>query len=285
MVKNKKLGRGLSSLLPEDEPLEEGQEVFYCPVEAIRPSPFQPRFHKKDKNIEELALSIRENGILQPLLVKEVTPGIYEIVTGERRWRAARLAGLERVPVIVRDLSPQEVLELALIENLQREDLNPIEEARGYQRLIKEFGLTQEEIARKVGRQRSTIANVLRLLKLPQEIQEDVLEGRLSAGHARVLLSVEDKNLMLSLRNEILSKGLSVRQIEVLVKRLRKIKDKKGERSSRDPNVVFLERELQELLGTKVRLLWSKGKTRLTIEFHSTEQLESFIERLKSQSV
>ncbi len=285
MAGNKRLGlgRGLSSLLPEETISEETQEIFYCPIEAIRPSSFQPRFYKKDENIQELAASIKEKGILQPILVREITPGIYEIIAGERRWRAAKLAGLERIPVIVKALSSQEILELALIENLQREDLNPIEEARGYQRLIKEFGLTQEEVAKKVGRQRSTIANALRLLKLPKDIQEDILEGRLSAGHARALLSLEDKNLMRKLRNEIISKGLSVRQTETLAKKLREAKDIKQQKSFKDPNIVALEQELQELLGTKVKLLWSKGKTKLTIEFHSTEEFETFLDHLRKQ--
>ncbi len=283
MVKDKKrgLGRGLSSLLPEELSLEESPEVFYCPIEAIRPSPLQPRFHRKEENLEELAASIKERGILQPLLVREVTPGIYELIAGERRWRAAKLAGLERVPVILHDLSPQEALELALIENLQREDLNPIEEARGYQRLMEEFGLTQEEVAQKVGRERPTVANALRLLKLPEDIQEDVLEGCLSAGHARALLGLGDETLMRRVRDEIVTKGLSVRQTEALVKRLREEKETPKTQAKSDPNLAVLEQELQELLGTKVRLSWKKNKGRLTIEFHSTEQFESFLERLR----
>ncbi len=273
----KALGRGLSSLLPEGT-LEETPEVFFCPLEAIRPSPYQPRL-KKDEGLEELAASVREKGILQPLLVREVTPGLYELVAGERRFRAAKLAGLERVPVIVRDLSPQEALELALIENLQREDLNPIEEARGYARLLEEFGLTQEEIAQRVGRDRSTIANALRLLKLPPDIQEDVLEGRLSAGHARALLSLPHESLMRRVRDEIVIRGLSVRQTEALVKRLKE--EKKTPSSQPDPDLLALERELQELLGTKVKLSWGKKKGRLTIEFYSSEQFEAFLERLR----
>jgi len=283
LVKDKKrgLGRGLSSLLPEELSLEESPEVFYCPIEAIRPSPLQPRFYRKEENLEELAASIKEKGILQPLLVREVTPGIYELIAGERRWRAAKLAGLERVPVILRDLSPQEALELALIENLQREDLNPIEEARGYQRLMEEFGLTQEEVAQKVGRERPTVANALRLLKLPEDIQEDVLEGRLSAGHARALLGLGDETLMRRVRDEIVTKGLSVRQTEALVKRLREEKETPKRQKESDPNLAVLEQELQELLGTKVRLTWRENKGRLTIEFRSTEQFESFLERLR----
>ncbi len=278
MAKEKKgLGRGLSSLLPEDA-FEEDTEIFFCPLEAISPSPYQPRL-AKDEGLEELAASIKEKGILQPLLVREVTPGFYELVAGERRYQAAKMAGLERVPVIVKDLSPQEVLELALIENLQRKDLNPIEEARGYQRLIDEFGLTQEEVAQKVGKDRSTIANALRLLKLPEDLQEDVLTGRISAGHARALLSLENPALMRRVRQEILAKGLSVRQTEALVKAL--TTPRKNLKPSPDPNLAALERELGELLGTRVKLSWGKKKGRLTIEFYSTEQFEAFLEKIR----
>ncbi len=278
MAKEKKgLGRGLSSLLPEDT-FEENTEIFFCPLEAISPSPYQPRL-AKDEGLEELAASIKEKGILQPLLVREVTPGFYELVAGERRYQAAKMAGLERVPVIVKDLSPQEVLELALIENLQRKDLNPIEEARGYQRLIDEFGLTQEEVAQKVGKDRSTIANALRLLKLPEDLQEDVLTGRISAGHARALLSLENPALMRRVRQEILAKGLSVRQTEALVKAL--TTPRKNLKPRPDPNLAALERELGELLGTRVKLSWGKKKGRLTIEFYSTEQFEAFLEKIR----
>jgi len=279
--KERGLGRGLASLLPEEPALEESPEVFFCPVEAIRPSPWQPRSLHDEESLAELAASIKEKGILQPLLVREVTPGLYELVAGERRWRAAKLAGLKRVPVIVRDLSPQEALELALIENLQREDLNPIEEARGYQRLIQEFGLTQEDVAQKVGRDRSTIANALRLLKLPEDLQEDVLSGRLSAGHARALLSLPEAALMRRLRDEILAKGLSVRQTEALVRKWREEKEASKVKQESDPNLLALEDELKRLLGTKVRLSWGKRKGRLVIEFHSTEQFEAFLEKLR----
>ena len=278
LPKEKKgLGRGLASLLPE-ETLETEKEIFFCPVEAIRPSPYQPRL-KKEEGLEELVASIKAKGIIQPLLVREVTPGIYELVAGERRFEAAKKAGLKRVPVIVRELTPQEALELALIENLQRKDLNPIEEALGYERLIREFGLTQEEVAQKVGRDRSTVANSLRLLKLPQDIQEDILAGKLSAGHARALLALPTEELMRKVKEEILERGLSVRQTEALVKKI--LEEKKVSPPPKDPNLEVLEKELAELLGTKVRLSWGKKKGRLTIEFYSTEQFENFLEQLR----
>ncbi len=260
--------------------LEENPEVFLCPIEAIRPSPWQPRTFYDEEALAELAASIKEKGVLQPLLVRELTPGLYELVAGERRWRAAKLAGLERVPVIVRDLSPQEALEWALIENLQREDLNPIEEARGYKRLMEEFQLTQEEVARKVGRDRSTIANALRLLKLPEDIQEDLLAGRLSAGHARAILSLGVPAQMRKLRDLILAKGLSVRQAEALARKMKE-ESPPSPPPAKDPNLLALETELGEILGTKVQLKWGKRKGRLVIEFHSSEQFEAFLERLR----
>ncbi len=277
--KSKGLGKGLGALLPEDA-LSPETEIFYCPLEALRPSPYQPRIKKE--GLEELAASIKEKGILQPLLVREITPGLYEIVAGERRFQAARLAGLEKIPVIVKELSAQEAVELALIENLQREDLNPIEEARGYQRLLEEFGLTQEEIACKVGKSRTAIANTLRLLRLPEDIQEDLLEERLSAGHARALLALENPQLMRKVRNEILKKGLSVRQTEALVKRLKETPTTPSSRKT-DPDLLALEQEFAEILGTKVRFIWRGKKGRLTIEFYSPEQVEAFLARLRGE--
>ena len=276
------MGKGLEALLPEESfPDAGGEEIFYCPLEALRPSPYQPRL-QKEKGLEELAASIKEKGLLQPLLVREITPGIYEIVAGERRFQAAQLAGIDKVPVIVKDISPQEALELALIENLQREDLNPIEEARGYQRLMEEFGLTQEEVAQKVGKSRTAVANTLRLLRLPEDIQEDLLEERLTAGHARALLALEDIELMRKVRQEILKRGLSVRQTEALVKKLKKEGPSSVERVI-DPDILALEREFAEVLGTKVRFIWRGKKGRLTIEFYSPEQAEALLARLRGE--
>ena len=280
MAKGKGLGRGLEALLP-DESWEGEGEVFHCPVEALRPSPFQPRL-KKEAGLEELVASIKEKGLLQPLLVREITPGLYEIVAGERRFQAAKKAGLNKVPVIVKELSDQEALELALIENLQREDLNPLEEAMGYARLMKEFGLTQEEVAQRVGKSRTAVANTLRLLKLPEDLKEDLLQGRLSAGHARALLALEDEGLMRKVRAEILKKGLSVRQTEALVARLKE-KKPPSPPPSKDPDLLSLERELQEILGTRVKFSWRGKKGRLTIEFSSPEQFEAFLNRLREE--
>ncbi|OAG28687.1 ParB/RepB/Spo0J family partition protein [Thermodesulfatator autotrophicus] len=279
--KEKGLGRGLEALLPEEDFLDTPTEIFMCPIEALRPSPYQPRL-QKDKGLEELASSVKEKGLLQPILAREITPGIYEIVAGERRFQAARLAGLEKVPVIVKELSPQEALELALIENLQREDLNPIEEARGYQRLMEEFGLTQEEVAQKVGKSRAAIANTLRLLKLPDYIQEDIFEERLSAGHARALLGLaENETLLKHVRDEVIKRGLSVRQTEELVKRLKAGARTKKREKPKDPNLLALEQELAEVIGAKVKISWGGQKGKLVIEFHSSEQFENFLEKLR----
>ena len=276
--KERGLGKGLEALLPEKSWQDEPQ-IFFCPLEAIKPSPYQPRV-KKDAGLEELAASIKEKGVLQPLIVREITPGLYELVAGERRFQAAKLAGVENVPVIVKELSDQEALELALVENLQREDLNPIEEARGYARLMEEFGLTQEEIARRVGKSRAAVANTLRLLKLPEEIQEDLLAERLTAGHARALLALAEPHLMKRVRDEIVRRGLSVRQTEALVKGLKKEKPSKP---AKDPNLLALEQELADLLGTKVRFDWRGKRGRLTIEFYSPEQFEAFLNRLREE--
>ena len=276
--KERGLGKGLEALLPEKSWQDEPQ-IFFCPLEAIKPSPYQPRV-KKDAGLEELAASIKEKGVLQPLIVREITPGLYELVAGERRFQAAKLAGVENVPVIVKELSDQEALELALVENLQREDLNPIEEARGYARLMEEFGLTQEEIARRVGKSRAAVANTLRLLKLPEEIQEDLLAERLTAGHARALLALAEPHLMKRVRDEIIRRGLSVRQTEALVKGLKKEKTPKP---AKDPNLLALEQELADLLGTKVRFDWRGKRGRLTIEFYSPEQFEAFLNRLREE--
>ncbi|QJA06074.1 ParB/RepB/Spo0J family partition protein [Thermosulfurimonas marina] len=275
-AKKKRLGRGLAALLPEAE-----GELREVPVEAILPSPFQPRRRFSEEDLQELAESIREKGVLQPLLVREVGAGTYELVAGERRLRAARMAGLREVPVLVKNFSDEEALAVALVENLQREDLNPLEEAEGYRRLMEEFGFSQEEVARRVGKDRSTVANALRLLRLPEEIKEDLWEGRLSAGHARALLALETPELMLAARREVLRRGLSVRETERLVRRL-----KEGPRPRKtppeDPDLLALSEELSRLTGARVKVEMARGKPRLRLDFPGLEEAERFLERLRS---
>ena len=280
MAKKKGLGRGLESLLsPGGIPDKETPDLFLCPVEKIRPNPSQPRQEMDAAALDSLTRSIRENGVLQPLVVRETGEG-YEIVCGERRWRAAQRAGLRRVPVVIKDVSPAKLLELALIENIQREDLNPIEEALAYKRLMHEFGLSQAEVARRVGRERSTVSNAIRLLRLPQDIQQDVAAGILSPGHARALLMVEDPDAMKSLRDEIVSKGLNVRQAEQAARRIEK-KRAPGRQGVYDPDIARVEDELTLLSGLKARLKPLKKGGKIEFKYQTLEELEGFLQLLK----
>ncbi len=280
MSKRMGLGRGLESLLsPEAIPDRDTPDIFMCPIEKIRPNPSQPRLEMDQEALEALARSIEENGILQPLVVREVED-LYEIICGERRWRAAQKAGLTRVPVVIKDVSPSQVLELALIENIQREDLNPVEEAIAYRRLIEDFGLNQKEVAKRVGKERSTIANSIRLLNLPQPILRDLSAGRLSAGHARALLMVDDEEKMFKLRDEILTKGLNVRQAETAAKRLNQRPARKRAKIP-DPNIERLEEELCLLSGLKVNIKPLKTGGKIELRYSKSDELDIFLERLR----
>ena len=276
-MKKKALGKGLSELIPE---IEESP-IKYIPIDNILYSPFQPRIQfKEDEDFEELVKSIKERGILQPILVRKKGEDLYECVAGERRLRAAKKAGLKEVPAVIKNFTDEEVLLIALIENLQRKNLNPLEEALGYKNLIEKFGYTQEEIAEKVGKDRATVANLLRLLKLPSIIQEDLLEERLTVGHAKALLSLDEEEKQIYVRNLILKKGLSVRETEKLVGRLQKgeISQKKKEL---DPDLVSLSEELSKIVGTPVQIVTKKKKTYFIFEFNELEKAEKFIEKLK----
>ncbi|BCV23786.1 ParB/RepB/Spo0J family partition protein [Gelria sp. Kuro-4] len=268
------LGRGLAALLPAveaqgDEPVRE------VPVKEIRPNSFQPRRVFDEEKLAELAESVRAHGVLQPVVVRAVIGG-FELVAGERRWRAAQLAGLERVPVVVRELSDAEMMEIALIENLQREDLNPLEEATAYQRLLQEFGLTQEELARRLGKSRSHIANIIRLLNLPAGVQEYVSRGTISMGHARALLALEDAELQNQVCRQVVTKNLSVRETENLIRSLltRKKQQKKKKPAALDPWMVEVETNLKHALATQVRIKPGRRGGRIEIEYYSTEDLE-----------
>jgi len=240
------------------------------PLDSISPNPFQPRDGFAEAEIEELARSISQNGVLQPLVVRRHGHG-YQLIAGERRWRAARMAKLERVPVIVREASDMEALELALVENLQREDLNPLEEARAYRRLIDEFGLSQEEIARRVSKSRSAVANALRLIGLPEAIQAEIRAGRLSGGHARAIAGAPPA-AQIALARQVMAQRLSVRETERLVRRA--ASKMEGDRSA-------LEDRLRRALGTKVRIVArSNGSGRVEIEYYSLDELQGLIDRL-----
>jgi len=262
------LGRGLEALLPKT-----GAGVVRLPLASIRPNPRQPRKRFAEESLKELADSIREKGLLQPLLVRPQGDG-YELVAGERRYRAALMAGLQEVPAVVKDLTDREALELALVENLQREDLSPVEEARGYQALL-EMGLTQEEVARRVGKARSTVANALRLLQLPPEALEALERGEITAGHARALLMLEPEDRLWGLK-EILEKGLSVRQAEALRERLAMTPKRPAEPSP-------LSLELSRHLGLPVRVVGGK-KGKVVIQYRSLEELEVLLRRLGYQT-
>jgi ParB family transcriptional regulator, chromosome partitioning protein len=278
MAQKRGLGRGLSALIPGAEPTQTTvQEISLAELEV---NPFQPRRHFNQAALEELAATIREHGVLTPVVVRRGPRGL-QVIAGERRIRAARLAGLTRIPAVVKDASDSQALEMALVENLQREDLNPLESAEAYQRLIEEFRLTQEEVAGRLGRDRSSVTNALRLLKLPRHIQEDLATGVLSEGHARALLGLEKPADQLKARDAVVKRGLSVRETEALVRRLRGGSPARpGHPETQDPNLAALEDQLRAVLGTKVRIVRDgKGGT-LQINFFSDDDLTRIVEAI-----
>ena len=283
MIKMKGLGRGLDALLSgSDRP--QGDEQRNLPVERLRPGKYQPRTHMEEGALMELAASIKSQGVMQPILVRAVerTPGAerYEIVAGERRWRAAQLAGLSEVPVLVRDIPDEQALAMALIENIQRENLNPLEEAQGLQRLIDEFGLTHQEAADAVGRSRPAASNLLRLLQLTAPVQNLLMTGQLDMGHARALLPVASGQ-QLGLAQRIVQKGLSVRETERLVQQLLSPPVKAPERVM-DRDLLRLQEELSDGLGATVAIRANKkGAGKLTIDFDGLDQLDGLIFRLR----
>lgn len=272
------LGRGLEALIPQEKEKEE-RRVVEIPLAEIRPSPFQPRRRFDDTALDDLAASIRGHGVLSPVIVRQTTDG-YELIAGERRVRAAERAGLERVPAVVREASSAQMLEVALIENLQREDLNPIEEAGVYHRLVEEFGMTQEEVATRVGKDRASIANTLRLLKLPARIQGDMIEGSLSAGHGRALLALENRAIQLKVRASIIKRSLSVRATELFVKRLKAVPAEKPRGAAQHPELASVEERLRRALASKVRIVRSGRRGRIEVEFYSDEDLERLIQKI-----
>lgn len=277
---NKVLGKGLSALIPEkSKPSSEG--VTYLKTESIKDNSLQPRTNYDDEKLENLKASIKEKGVLQPILVRQKND-TYEVVAGERRLRAARSLNLAQVPVIIKEVSDQEALVIALIENIQREELNPIEEAEAYKRLIEQFHYTQEAVAHSVGKDRSTVANLMRLLNLPENIKKTVYDGKLSVGHARALLSIEsvvERNRLFDLT---IKKQLSVRELENLV-----VAGGKGgsrrekQKKVKDYEVISLEEELQKTLGTKVRIIFQKKRGKIVIEYYSLNDLDRIIQLIR----
>ena len=282
MAVRRGLGKGLNAIIGEAMLEEERHESrgMEIPLERLSANPFQPRAEFDAEKLEELAESIKLHGVLQPVVVRRFGDD-YQIIAGERRWRAAQMAGLKAIPAVVRDLDDAGMIQVALIENLQREDLNPIEEAAAYRKLMDEFDMTQEQLSATLGKSRSAIANAVRLLNLPDEVQEHVAQGRLSGGHARCLLAVSGTDLQLRLADEVIEKGLSVRQTEELVKKLaRNVSRETMESIPRtpDPDVVAVMRRLGERLGTKVKITGSSGKGKLEIEYYSEDDLERILE-------
>jgi ParB family transcriptional regulator, chromosome partitioning protein len=283
MVQRKALGKGLEALIPNmnESGAAKPEGLLLAALDEIHPSPLQPRRIFDQGKIEELANSIRENGIIQPLVVKRGVDG-FELIAGERRWRAAQKAGLERVPVIVKDVEEKNRLELSLIENIQREDLNVIEEAEAYQNLIEQFGYTQEEIGKRVGKSRTSVTNTLRLMKLNKKIKDDLTQNKINMGHARAYLGLDSSAQQMEVHNAVIKKGLSVRQTETLVKRMKRgvkehVPGKQGDTHE------FILAELRKTLGTKVTIN-SRGKRgKLIIEFYSPEELERIFELIKGR--
>lgn len=280
------LGRGLKALIPESSSME--GNVREIPLDQIDRNVDQPRQRFDEAELEELSQSIATHGVLEPVIVRPIQ-GRYELVVGERRWRAAQLAGLEGIPAIVRDLDDRSAMELALVENLQREDLNPIEEADAFRRLMIEFDLTQEEVAARVGKKRSTVANRLRLLELEDELKDAIQSGQLSAGHAKALLGVESSDQRLQLAWKAIDEGLSVRAVEELargdgVEQPKKAKRSSGRlRSTIDPLLQDVEERLRHSLGTKVRVVGKGERGKIEIEYYSEDEMQRIIEFLAGQ--
>lgn len=277
MVKKTGLGRGMGALLTAVE--DERSSFFSCPIEEIRPNRSQPRKTFTSEKLEELTASIREKGIIQPLVVRKKSDH-YELIAGERRWRAAQKAGLREVPVVIQDVSDDTALEMALIENIQREDLNAVEEAEAYHALLENFGLSQEELAKRVGKERSTVANALRLLKLPPEIKRDIAEDRLAMGHARALLALDSPEQMRKGRDEILKRRLTVRQAEVLVRNLGSGKVQKPAKQP-EPYLADIMEQLKRHFKAKVALRQAGRGGRIEISFTDMEELTRIVELLR----
>ena len=278
-MKKKALGKGLKAFIPEEYGILKEERFAELDIEKLKPSSFQPRLKFKQDSIEELASSIKESGILQPVLV--VPEGNhYTIIVGERRWRAAQKIGFKKIPSIIRSMPAAQQLETSLVENIQREDLNPLEIALAYQKLSQELSYTQEDIAEKVGKDRASVANYLRLLNLPKEIQDYLAAGSISMGHARALLALENAKIQVASARNIIKKQLSVRQVE---KAVHKIKDAAQEVKKRpsDPNLMALQEEFIKLLGTKVSISGSQNRGVIKIHYFSTEELNQIFEKIK----
>ncbi len=278
----KALGKGLGAFIPEEFGIIKEERYAELDVTQLKPNPLQPRIKFDEDSINELAQSIRESGVVQPVLVVQ-EEGHFKIIVGERRWRAAQKAGLKKIPVMIRNLPPEKQLEIAIIENIHREDLNPLEIALAYQKMSQDLSYTQQEIADKVGKDRTSITNYMRLLKLPQEIQDALGEGSLSMGHARAILALEDAEAQLAAFREIMDKGLSVRSSEKLANKLKE-RPPRVQRSLEDPDLHALQEDMLKALGTKVLISGNRNKGTLKIFYFSLDDLNRIYERIKGVS-
>src|SRR4030042_3457264 len=281
-IKRMALGKGLGALIPQFKQ-EESKTILFCGIEEVIPNRSQPRKHFDESKLQELAEAIKEKGILEPLIVRRIDQG-YELIIGERRWRAAQKAGLKEVPIIVKEVEGREALEISLIENLQREDLNPIEAAEAFKNLIEEFNISQEDLSKRIGKDRTTITNTLRLLKLPIEVRNQLLQNHITSGHARAILSLESREKQKELCALIMKKGLSVREAEALAKRWSE-KPKKTTPSTKqkgdlESQLRSLQDSLRKYLGTKVQITPKDKKGKIEIEYYSHEDLERIVEAI-----
>ena len=274
----KRLGRGLAEIISTTP--QPGGSFVMLRTDQIRTSHYQPRTTINDTALEELKASIRRQGVIEPVIVRPIAHGTYELVAGERRLRASQALDIKEVPAIIKSLSDKEALEFSLIENIQREDLNPLEEAKGYARLLDEFGYTQEDIAAAVGKDRATIANLLRLLTLSDEIRQGLIDGAITMGHAKALLAIEDHGRQSELYRKVAKEGLSVRQVEALVVTFVPTKRRRARRSGGDPQLNAIEDELRRVLGTKVSVASRKKGGRIIIEYFSTEDFARILQAL-----
>ena len=289
--KRKSLGRGLDALLGQPGEVEtknQKQGLTEIPIEQIGPGPFQPRKQIDESQLNELAQSIKAQGVIQPIVVRERAiadshTGVrFEIIAGERRWRATQIAGLENIPAVIRTIADSEAVAVALIENIQRENLNPLEEANAFQRLIIEYEMSHQEVANSVGRARASITNALRLLDLPSSVQELVNKKMLTMGHARALLSIQDRGMQLEVANLIVEKGLSVREAEGLVRKIVEKKKPKQQKTTVDPDIQRLEKDLTNRLGARVSIKHKKtGSGTLSIKYSSSDELEGILSKIR----
>ncbi len=273
----KALGKGLDALIPSNI-TKKDETLIEIEIERIIPGDAQPRTDFDENSLKELANSIKEKGIIQPIVVSRVGDGSFRIIAGERRWRAAKIAGLQKIPAIVKDVSPSEAVEIALIENIQREDLDPVETAMAFERLIKDYNLTQEELSQRVGKDRATIANYLRILKLPDEIKNLIKSGSLTMGHAKAIMSLDNEQRQIEACQLVLKKSLSVRQTEELVKKLSKSDSPK--QKQKFPEIEELEERLTAELGSKVRISHKGKKGKLEIFYSSLDELDGILQRI-----